>query len=223
MTIPPLDLLELNLIGLSTNDMIVKLGTTADLVSVHQGYQDKLPDEVSGPPQFRVLAEELRQTDLDAVNKDRLKIIKRDEKHQESAVALAIFGQFAVMKATKHKDTSYIDNIGYDRKKKGIGNKTTNHGPLGAPRTFSVKHEPDNSGSLLFKVAKVTGAAHYDIQLCLGDPINEDSWSLAATFVNTRNMRIAGLEPGKVYMFRVRCLGAAGFGPWSNVIKIMVI
>ena len=69
----------------------------------------------------------------------------------------------------------------------------------------------------------VKGAAHYDVYYCLGDPNDEASWYLAATFVNTRDTRITGLEPGKMYLFRVHCLGADGFGPWSNVIKIMVI
>ena len=222
MTIPPLDLLELNLNG-SINDTVVRLVTVADLVSAHPGYQEKFPDEVPGPPRWRELAVELRQADQEAANKDHLKVALKVEKHQECVIALTIFAQFAVMKTIKYKDTSYIDNIGFDRKKKNAGNsKAMNHGPLGAPKTFSVRHGPE-SRSLVFKVSKLKGAAHYDIHLCLGDPNNEDSWSLAATFVNTRNMLIDGLEPGKVYMFRVRCLGPSGFGAWSNVIKIMVI
>jgi hypothetical protein len=221
MTIPELDLLEYNVSGLGINDMVVKLGTVADLVSAHAGYQN-LPDEVPGPPQFRALAGELHQADQDAVNKDRLKLALRAEKHKDSAVSLTMFGQFAVMRAIKNKDTSYLDNIGFERKKKNVKNKTAHNGPLGAPGSFAVLHGPV-SGSVVFRVGRLAGAAHYDVHSCLGDPNNEDSWSLAATFVNTRNMRIDGLEPGKVYQFRVRCLGASGFGPWSNIVKIIVI
>jgi hypothetical protein len=209
-------------IGLGVNDMIVKLGTVADLVSIHPGYQDEFPKEVPGPPDFRVLAGELHLLDQESINKDRLKMALKAEKLFESATALTLFGQFAVMKAIKYKDMSYIDRIGLDRKIKHTGKKAIHHGPIGAPGQFAAKHGPD-SGSILFKVGKQNGAAHYDIWSCLGDPNNEDSWSLAATFLNTRNMRIDGLEPGKVYMFRVRCLGATGFGPWSSIIKIMVI
>jgi hypothetical protein len=223
MTLPPLDLLELNMSGLSINDMVVRLGTVAELVAAHAGYQDKLPDEVPGPPQLRLHAEELHQADLEAANKDRLKMAKRGEKYQESAVALALFGQFAVMRAIKNNDMKYIDDIGYDRKKKSTGNNKAHHSSMiGAPQKFNTKYGPD-SGSLLFQVGKVTGAAHYDIYGCLGDPNNEASWELYSTFVNTRNIRIDGLEPGKVYYFRVRCLGPNGFGPWSKVIKIMVV
>lgn len=209
-------------IGLSVNDMIVKLGTVADLVSIHPGYQDEFPKEVPGPPEFRALAGELHLLDQESANKDRLKMALKAEKHFESATALTLFGQFAVMKAIKYKDMSYIERIGLDRKLKQTGKKALHHGPIGAPDPFAAKHGPD-SGSLLFKVGKQKGAAHYDIWSCLGDPNNQDSWSLAATFLNTRNMRIDGLEPGKVYFFRVRCLGATGFGPWSSIIKIMVI
>lgn len=209
-------------IHLSTNDMIVKLGTVADLVSLHPGYQEEFPKEVPGPPELRILAGELHQLDQESVNKDRLKMAQKAEKHQESAIALTLFGQFAVMKAIKYKDMSYLDGIGLDRKKKHNGNKAVHHGPIGAPDPFAARHGSD-SGSVFFKVGKQKGAAHYDIWSCLGEPNNEDSWSLAATFLNTRNMRIDGLEPGKVYFFRVRCLGATGFGPWSSIIKIMVV
>ena len=223
MTIATLDLLELKLTDLNINDMIVRLTTVADLVSAHQGYQDKFPDEVPGPPQFRVHAEELHQADQEAVNKDRLKLAKRAEKLLECAVSLTIFGQFAVMKAVKYNDTSYLDEIGLDRKiKKAKNSKAAFHGPLGAPDPFTVKHGPV-SGSVLFKARKVKWAAHYDVYLCLGDPNNEESWSWATTFLNTRHMQLDGLEPGKVYMFRARCLGPDGFGVWSNIIKIMVV
>ena len=223
MTLPQLDQLELNMIGLSTNDMVVKLGTVADLIEAHQGYQDKLPDEVCGAPQFRALAAELHQADQDAVYKDLLKVAKKVEKHQASAVALAVFGQFAVMRSILKNDTSYLDNIGFERKKKKItAKKAANQLLPGAPAHFSVKHGPVD-GSVVFKIGAVKGAAHYDIHSCLGDPNDEGAWSLAITFVNTRTTQLDGLEPGKVYYFRVKCLGGAGFGPWSPIVKIMVI
>ena len=223
MTLAALDLLELKLTDHNINDMIVRLSTVADLVSVHHGYQDKFPNEVPGPPEFRVHAEEVHQADLEAANKDRLKLARRAEKLQECAMSLTLFGQFAIMKAIKYNDTSYIDNIGLDRKVKKVKNaKATFHGPIGAPDPFSVKHGP-NSGSVLFKARKVKWAAHYDVYYCLGDPNDEASWTLATTFLNTRNMLLEGLEPGKVYMFRARCLGPDGFGVWSNIIKIMVV
>lgn len=222
MTIGPLDLLNFNMAG-SVNDMVVKLGTVADLVTIHPGYQDPLPKEVSGPPEFRILAVDLHQLDQEAVNQDRLKRAQRLAKYMEAEVALVVFGQFAVMKAVKNNDTSFIDNIGFERKKKrSLPNRSANHGPVGAPEPCAVFHGPE-SGSVQFRFSRVKGAVSYDVYSCLGDPTNENSWTLAATFISTRSMRIDGLEPGKVYMFRVHCLGATGFGPWSNIIKIMVI
>jgi hypothetical protein len=222
MTIGQLDLLDLNMNGLSVNDMVVKLGTVADLVEAHRGYQDKLPNEVPGPPEFRVLAVDLHQADQESTFKDRLKLAQRGAKFQDSVVALTIFGQFAVMKATKYKDTSYLDNLGFDRKKRNTGtNKATYQGPLGFPGTFSVKHGLA-SGSLLFKVGKIKGAALYEIFVCLGDPNDEGSWSLAASFLNTRQMQIDGLVLAKTYLFRMRALVSSGYGPWSNIVKIIV-
>jgi hypothetical protein len=223
MTLPQLDLLELSRItGLSINDLIVTLGTVADLVEAHKGYQDKLPDEVSGPAKLRTLAAELHQADQEAVNKDRLKLAKCKEKQLEAIISLQIFGQFAIMRAVSRRDTSYLDNIGIDRKKSPGSKRSIFQGPIGAPEVFTVKHGP-NSGTLNFKIGSVKWAAHYDVYVCYGDPNDEASWKLAATFVNTRHTQIEGLVPGSVPLFRVRCLGPEGYGPWSNIIKIMVI
>jgi hypothetical protein len=222
MTIAQLNLLAPIAIGLSVNDMVVKLGTVADLVSVHEGYQDPFPKEVPGPPRFRELAVELHQADLEAANKDRLKMAKKVEKQTEAVVSLTIFGQFAVMKAIKYNDTSYLDNIGLDRRMNVVSLKSALHEQVGTPEIFTVRRG-SVTGRLVFKVSAVKGAAHYDIYSCCGDPNDEGSWSLADTFVNTRDIHLDGLDPGKVYYFRVRCLGANGFGPWSTTIKIMVV
>ena len=224
MTVAQIDLLELSRItGLSINNLIVKLGTVAELVEAHQGYQDKLPEEVPGPPRMRALAQELHQADQAAINKDRAMLAKCKELQMESIICLQLFGQFAIMRAVSRKDMSYLDNIGIDRKKLNTANKRSAfHGPIAAPEVFSVKHGP-NSGTLSFKIGSVKWAAHYDVYVCYGDPNNEAAWSLAATFVNTRNTQISGLEPGKVPLFKVQCLGPEGFGPFSNIIKIMVL
>jgi hypothetical protein len=222
MTLAPMNLLKLNFSELGTNDMVVMLGTVADQVEVHPGYQ-QLPDYVFGPIQFRALASELHQADQDAANRDNAKIALKNAKMLECAVALTAFGQFAIMKTLRHKDTSYIENIGFQRQNTNNRlKKTANQGPIGYSNPFSVRQEPV-SGAVKFKAGKVPGAAHYDVYMCIGDPNNESCWILAATFINTRHMRIEGLQPGTIYHFRVRCLGANGYGPWSNIIKIMVV
>jgi hypothetical protein len=224
MTVAQIDLLELSRItGLSINDLIIKLGTVADLVEAHEGYQDKLPEEVPGPPRFRTLAQQLHQADQAAVNKDRAMLAKCKEIQLESIISLQLFGQFAIMRAVSRKDMSYLDNIGIDRKKPSTAIKRSGfQGPIGTPEVFTVKHGR-NSGTLSFKIGSVKWAAHYDVYVCYGDPNDEASWKLAATFVNTRNTQITGLEPGKVPQFKVQCLGPEGLGPFSNIIKIMVL
>ena len=150
-------------------------------------------------------------------------IAKCKEIQLESIISLQLFGQFAIMRAVSRKDMSYLDNIGIDRKKSSTaGKRSVFQGPIAAPQVFTVKHGP-NSGTLSFKIGSVKWAAHYDVYACYGDPNDEASWKLAATFVNTRNTQISGLEPGKVPLFKVQCLGPEGFGPFSNIIKIMVL
>lgn len=207
---------------LPVNDTIVMLGTVAESVSVHPLYQESLPTEVAGAERLRELAAQLQRAQAEAANKDIVKVAALQQLHKESVVTLKVFGHFAIIRAIKHNDPSYMEHLGLPLKKRNSSNRATYHGAIGAPTSLSVKHGPD-SGSVVLKVAKVQWAAHYDIELCQGDPTNEESWIHAGTFVNTRNMRIDGLEPGKIYMFRVRCLGPNGFGPYSTIVKIMVI
>ena len=75
-----------------------------------------------------------------------------------------------------------------------------------------------------FLLGRVTGAVTYIIQACQGDPNDEAAWVKEQHFTKIKGgVEVTGLEPGKVYYFRVRCLGHAGLGPWSTYVHIMVV
>ncbi|GFO68229.1 hypothetical protein GMLC_18080 [Geomonas limicola] len=208
--------------GMPVNDLIVLLATMGSHISQHERYQDPFMDGVPNGPRFTELSQLLQQAQVEAATKDTAKRAYLEQFIQECIVNIRIFVNFAEIRAARHKDQRYLEGLGLKKKEQKKRNARSSFGPTGAPERFSVKHGPV-SGSLLFMVARVVAAAHYDLEMCMGDPNNDADWHATGTFVTTRNIRLDGLEPGKVYYFRIRCLGPGGFGPWSNIIKIMVI
>lgn len=71
-------------------------------------------------------------------------------------------------------------------------------------------------GSLQLRWGRVRGRLNYKAQYCEGDPLVEANWKDLVEL--GRNYYVAtDLEGGKSYSFRVRALGAAGYGPYSDV------
>ena len=85
-----------------------------------------------------------------------------------------------------------------------------------APHEVST-YRVDREGSVKLSWGKVHGARTYQVFVTSEDPTNEKAWQLAAHSTRIR-VEIQGLEPGRMYHFRIRALLAAGEGPFSAVI-----
>jgi phosphodiesterase/alkaline phosphatase D-like protein len=117
------------------------------------------------------------------------------------------------------KDPSVLANLGIAPKKPA--SKIANQASVTAPKAKATHGKV--TGSVVLKSDKVAGSASMEVQFCQGDPLQEGSWSAGEHFPHCSHMEIRGLEPGKMYYFRVRCLGNDGHGPWSAIISLMVI
>jgi hypothetical protein len=213
--------LDPGLKDITVNNLIILLITVADQLAKHPGYQTAFPPEVPDPEKIRAVAAMLQQAKNEAMNKDTAKLALQDEKHLEGKLVVKAITNWAEIKASCYNDVAYLHGLGIPMKDVRKRAKPA-VGPMAPPSVFEVRRAAE-SGGVLFKVGKVNAAAHYDIRFCLNDPTNEDSWSLPVTFLNTRNMRIDGLEPGKVYHFQIRVLEPTGFSAWSHTVKIMVV
>ena len=69
---------------------------------------------------------------------------------------------------------------------------------------------------LLWK--RVEDARMYQVYINAGDPQDATKWTMSTVSSRT-STRIAGLEPGKFYSFRVTALGRIGEGPASDVVS----
>ena len=72
----------------------------------------------------------------------------------------------------------------------------------------------DNDGELDTDWDSVKGAKTYELQSS-HDPITPTSWT-AAAMVTKSKATVPGLVTGTKYWFRVRAIGSAGPGPWSD-------
>ncbi len=85
-------------------------------------------------------------------------------------------------------------------------------GQLPAPADLTAK-ATDNEGEIELRCKTVAGASTYEWQFRLHD--NAATWQALKT-VTTAKILVPGLTPGVVYAFRVRAIGSAGPGTWSD-------
>jgi hypothetical protein len=147
---------------------------------------------------------------------------ERDAYREKAVLAISLALTYAGMRYLRENNFELITNLGVDHKKKPQPRHTTPR-LLDAPGQVELSYSK-NSGTVRAKFRMVPGAITYYVQACLGDPNDEAAWIKEWQFTKIRGgVELTGLEPGKVYYFRVRCLGHAGLGPWSAYVHIMVV
>jgi hypothetical protein len=77
------------------------------------------------------------------------------------------------------------------------------------------------TGTLNLRSKPVTNARSYEAQTTT-DVNKADSWDAVGTFTSTR-IELADLTPGTTYWARLRAIGAAGPGAWSDAVSAMAI
>ena len=85
-------------------------------------------------------------------------------------------------------------------------------GDLPAPGDLRAK-AGDDEGKVGLRCKSVTGAGSYEWQCRLR--ADAASWQPAKLSTTVR-ITLTGLTPGVLYAFRVRAIGAAGPGAWSD-------
>jgi len=202
----------------SNPNFIIYLGGIADALKVHNDYQN-LPEEVPNSEKFRDLANRLTEAVKAAQYGDSQKKAERDAirvEGEEAAVALA---NWAVIRYLATKDSGLLANLGIALKKPAA--KNLNQASVTAPQVKAKRGKI--SGTVILSSPKVPGCASLEVQFCQGDPMQEQSWSAGEHFPHCSHMELTGLELGKMYHFRVRCLGNNGHGPWSAIVSLIVV
>lgn len=88
-------------------------------------------------------------------------------------------------------------------------------GPMGAPANLRAEASK-LSGVIDLTWNREAGRMFYEGQIATADPLVEANWKALVNLSNNR-YTAQGLSKGTAYFFRVRAVGAAGPGPWSDL------
>lgn len=114
-------------------------------------------------------------------------------------------------------DVAMLEGSGFELSKEPAPRMTE---PPGIPQEFKVART-DISGQVKGSVKKLDGAGALEGWICTGDPAVEANWRHHVTSVLARKIMFTGLTAGTVYYFRVRGIGSAGPGGWSDIAQLM--
>jgi hypothetical protein len=204
----------------SYSDLIHWLYDTATLQEAHPFHRDNWPDWVPGWGKFREHADLLAIAVKAAENKDREKTKERDQAHADTLVAVNLNANYIVMRSIHEKDESLLHNVGYQLKektKKGVLSSSLRDTPL-HPKAKHGEHP----GSAAVTFERDPAARLYQLQICKGEPVGEESWGDYGLHKKCRVLA-NNLDRASWYYFRVRSHGDNEVGPWSAPVGIIVL
>jgi hypothetical protein len=144
-------------------------------------------------------------TDYDLAVKDcSHKLLLRDNKRGEVEALLTVLG--SGVEHLSEGSTEFVVASGFDVQ---APRKTV--GPLPAPQNL-VALMADLEGQIRLRWNRVKGAKSYVIEYT---PDGSNNWTHAGVTTKA-SFNLSGLESGKRYRIRVRAIGTAGPGPWSD-------
>lgn len=133
--------------------------------------------------------------------------LARDQRVQELRDLLTLLGSY--VQVTSGGDPEKILSAGYPTRKPAepVG-PMTQVGDLQATANKLV-------GVIDLRWNRAKGRMFYEAQQNDGDPLVEANWNPLIN-LSSNVYKVKDLESGKAYSFRVRAVGAAGPGPWSD-------
>lgn len=93
---------------------------------------------------------------------------------------------------------------------------------LTAPDKFTAKQGTEK-GMVVCSALGVPGARGFEIMYTDGDAMDESTWKHYLVYGGASKMVVNGLDPGKMYTFRVRAIRSNEWGPWSHYITMLVV
>lgn len=134
------------------------------------------------------------------------RILERDAAEENWDTLIA--ARAANCEAVTPNDTAALASTGFPLRSGG-----TPIGPLPAPGDLRATPTA-NEGEIELRSTTVKGASSYEWECKLHDNVAAP-WSGIKTGTTTKIL-VPGLTPGALYAFRVRAIGSAGAGTWSD-------
>jgi hypothetical protein len=218
-TYAKLDLVDLDVMHtLSHIEFANKLHTVANCFATHEGFQGEWPPPVPKPAELTAAADHHIAISNEADTGNRFLKAERDAHRPLAFQLVAMMVQWAVIRSIRENNPGLLKNLGLELKVRN-STRSSSHPPLVAPSKLKVVQGPTTTVTV--RTEKVPGTATYHVEICTGDPTVAANWVEASKSPYCTQV-VQGLEPGKVYHFRVWCFGASGQGPCSAIVTLMV-
>jgi hypothetical protein len=220
--VSPLDIIEPTWRSLSDLDYGHWIVHFAESLAKHEDHRGEgaFPPPIAGPPKLTEYGNQMIAVAMDAQGGDRFKRAERDAFRPKLELMHTATIQWVVSRSLLENRPSMIENLPLALKKKSTKSSSTT--VLGTPSKLKATHG-EHTGSAYISIGKVPNASMYYIQICQGNPNDEEAWMAAAQSDTCRKVLLPGLTPGGLYHFRVRCFGAGQYSPWSQVVTLRIL
>jgi hypothetical protein len=202
---------------LNESDFLAKAGTIVTNLTANPNYPEPWAVQVATLAQLTTSYSAYLDNYHAAINHDMLKIALRNSARLALTEQLKALIPYLEMLA--QGDTHILATTGYDLRKDVVRGGSADI--LAAPVDFRVGHGA-KSGSFDIHIAKLLGAGSYEVQITENDPSIEANWRHAMSSLTSSHILLEGLTPGKAYWVRVRGIGTAGAGVWTDPVNLIV-
>jgi hypothetical protein len=217
-----LEIVDVNLKNLTNMELCHFIFNLADSIEASDKWKEEgcIPKPVPDSVELRVVGNKHFVVTKAAEGGDRYRGAERDALRPATELAATIFLQWAQIRSARENDHTIVTSLGVPPKihTPKISSSTV---VMTAPPNPQVKQ--GKSTCAVITTGKVDKARIYWVGICEGDPSLEESWKLLGPFDHCRNIELTGLEPGKMYYFRVKCFGAGNESPWSAIVSLRVV
>lgn len=150
-----------------------------------------------------------------ALTRDQVKIAQRNTARQALTELLRRLATYLELAA--NGDAAKLTSTGYDLRREPV--RSNGSGTLPAPTDLRVT--PGRSGQLTLRLARLAGAAAYEVQTSRAAPDQEDAWVHATTAASAQRVTLEGLTPGATWL-RLRGVATRGPGAWCEPVNVTV-
>ncbi len=203
--------------SLSEPDFLAKSGTIVSSLTANPNYPEPCMVQVPSLTQLSAAYSTYLDGYHAALSHDSLKIALR--KSARLTLTELLKRLIPYLELVAQGDTHILATSGYDLRKDVV--RGGSDYILAAPNDFRVAHGA-KSGSFDIHIAKLPGAGSYEVQITENDPAIEANWRHAMSSLTASHILLEGLTPGKAYWVRVRGIGTAGAGVWTEPVNLIV-
>ncbi len=202
---------------LNESAFLAKAGTIVTNLTANANYPEPWAVQVATLAQLTTSYTAYLDNYHAAVNHDSLKIALRNS--ARLVLTDLLKGLIPYLEMLAQGDTHILATTGYELRKDIVHGGSADILP--APDAFRVTHGA-KSGSFDIHLAKLLGAGSYEVQITESDPSIEANWRHATTSLTAAHILLEGLTPGQAYWVRVRGIGTAGAGVWTEPVNLIV-